>query len=167
MDTAAESGGVLSFAEAYELVRTLCRRSLERQSRQTEEVPLLQGLGRVLASRVVADRDLPPFPRATRDGYAVRAADLRPAMRTTRVAADPSPAMMAGGPQNPVPALLRIVGQVKAGDRYDLPVAAGEAVEIMTGAAVPQGADAVVMVEHTERKVSETHHKGHEETQCT
>src|SRR5215470_7430004 len=110
MDTAAQSAGVLSFQEAYELVRTLCRRSLERQGRHAEEVPLLQGLGRVLAGPVVADRDLPPFPRATRDGYAVKAADLRA-----------------------MPVVLRIVGQVKAGDNYDLPVASGEAVEIMTG----------------------------------
>ncbi|HKR97635.1 MAG TPA: gephyrin-like molybdotransferase Glp, partial [Candidatus Angelobacter sp.] len=77
-----------------------------------------------------ADRDFPPFPRSTRDGYAVRAADLN---------------------QNGS-ALLRVVGQIKAGDSYDLPVASGEAVEIMTGAAVPQGADTVVMVEYTMRK---------------
>jgi molybdopterin molybdotransferase len=61
---------------------------------------------------------------------------------------------------------LRVVGQVRAGDSYDLPVASGEAVEIMTGAAVPAGADAVVMVEYTERKsVPEIDRKGREGTQ--
>ncbi|MGB8132362.1 MAG: gephyrin-like molybdotransferase Glp, partial [Candidatus Angelobacter sp.] len=91
---------------------------------------------------VKADRDFPPFPRATRDGFAVRADDL------------------AGGLT-----LLRVVGQVRAGDSYDLPVASGEAVEIMTGAAVPVGADAVVMVEYTERKTQELNHEGHEGAQ--
>jgi molybdopterin molybdotransferase len=157
MDTAAQSAGVFSFEEAYELVQAHCRRSLERQGRHAEEVPLLQGLGRVLAGPVVADRDFPPFPRATRDGFAVKAEDLRPASRTARVAADAEPHM---------PVRLRIVGQVKAGDSYDLPVASGEAVEIMTGASVPQGADAVVMVENTERTVlSESHRKAREGTE--
>src|SRR5438270_4961091 len=130
MHSPAQSAGILSFAEAYEAVRAYCRRIQASRHFQAEEVPLLQALGRVLAEPVLADRDFPPFPRATRDGYAVRAADL----------------------ERDEPALLRVVGQVKAGDSYDLPVASGEAVEIMTGAAMPQGADAVVMVEYTERK---------------
>src|SRR5947209_4117183 len=144
MHSPAQSAGILSFAEAYEAVRAYCRRIQASRHFQAEEVPLLQALGRVLAEPVLADRDFPPFPRATRDGYAVRAADL----------------------ERDGPALLRVVGQVKAGDSYDLPVASGEAVEIMTGAAVPQGADAVVMVEYTERKsVTEIDRKGREGTQ--
>jgi molybdopterin molybdotransferase len=139
MNTAAQSAGVLSFEDAYEVVREYCRRILKAADRQTEEILLLQGLGRVLAEPVVADRDFPPFPRATRDGFAVRAEDLASGLT-----------------------LLRVVGQVRAGDTYDLPVASGEAVEIMTGAAVPVGADAVVMVEYTERKSKEINHKGHE-----
>ncbi len=127
----------MSFNEAHATVAAYCRRILERQF-QTEEVPLLQSLGRVLAEPVLADRDFPPFPRATRDGYAVHVADLNQFN----------------------PALLRVVGQVKAGDSYDLPVASGEAVEIMTGAPVPQGADAVVMVEHTK-----AHSEGPEQTE--
>jgi molybdopterin molybdotransferase len=111
------------------VVREHCRKILQSGDAQSEEVLLLQALGRVLAEPVVADRDLPPFPRATRDGFAVRAQDLQNGTTT-----------------------LRVVGQVRAGDTYDLPLASGEAVEIMTGAAVPTGADAVVMVEHTERK---------------
>lgn len=139
MNTAAQSAGVLSFEAAYELVREHCRKILQSGKVQSEEVLLLQALGRVLSEPVIADRDLPPFPRATRDGFALRAQDLQNGMTT-----------------------LRVVGQVRAGDTYDLPIASGEAVEIMTGAAVPAGADAVVMVEYTERKISETNHKGHE-----
>ncbi|HZD93194.1 MAG TPA: hypothetical protein VE133_03010, partial [Candidatus Sulfotelmatobacter sp.] len=131
MNSAAQSAGVLTFAEAYEAVQEYCR-MLEQRQPQFVEVPLLQALGRVLAEPVLADRDFPPFPRATRDGYAIRSADLT----------------------SDGTASLRVVGQVKAGDSYDLPLSSGEAVEIMTGAGVPQGADAVVMVEYTERKSS-------------
>jgi len=133
MNTAAQTAGVLSFEEASEAVRSHCQGLLTRPGHKAEEVSLLQALGRVLAEPVLADRDLPPFPRSTRDGFAVRAADLK----------------QDGA------ALLRVVGLVRAGDSYDLPVASGEAVEIMTGAAVPQGADTVVMVEYTERKAPE------------
>jgi molybdopterin molybdotransferase len=92
-------------------------------------VDLLAGLGRVLAEGILADRDFPPFDRATRDGYAVRAADLAE-----------------------VPARLEVVGEVKAGDWPEpgvCSVGRGQAVGIMTGAPLPAGADAVVMVEHT------------------
>src|SRR5207253_22026 len=90
---------------------------------------LLAGLGRVLAEEILADRDFPPFARTTRDGYAVRATDL----------AD-------------VPARLEVVGEVKAGDWPEpglCSVGRGQAVGIMTGAPLPAGADAVVMVEYT------------------
>ena len=80
----------------------------------------------MLAARVVADRDYPPFDRSTRDGFAVRSAD----------------AASAG-------ATLRRVGEIKAGSSYDRTVGAGECVQIMTGAPVPAGADAVVMIEFT------------------
>jgi molybdopterin molybdotransferase len=92
-------------------------------------VDLLAGLGRVLAESIVADRDFPSFARATRDGYAVQAADSAK-----------------------VPARLKLVGEVKAGDWPEpgtCAVARGQAVAIMTGAPLPAGADAVVMVEHT------------------
>jgi len=92
----------------------------------TETVPLIESAGRVLAEDIRADRDYPPFARSARDGFAVRAADL--------------------------PGELRIIGEVRAGEVFTSAVAAGEAVEIMTGAPMPEGADAVVMVEHTERQ---------------
>ena len=134
--------GVLSFEDAYALVREYCRQILQAEQPQSEQVPLSLAMGRILAEPVPADRDFPPFPRATRDGYAVRAADLKQGTTT-----------------------LHVVAQVRAGQSYDLPVAAGEAVEIMTGAVVPAGADAVVMVEYTERKTAEASHEEHAETQ--
>ena len=90
-----------------------------------ETVALECAAGRVLAEEIRADRDFPALARSVRDGFAVRARD--------------------------VPGTLRVIGEVRAGDRFDGAIAAGEAVEIMTGAPVPHGADAVVMVEHTTR----------------
>jgi molybdopterin molybdotransferase len=81
--------------------------------------------GRVLAEDILADRDYPPFARSARDGFAVRAADL--------------------------PGDLRVTGEVRAGEVFEGAVMTGEAVEIMTGAPLPSGADAVVMIEHTRR----------------
>lgn len=95
----------------------------------TESVSLLESAGRVLAVDVAADRDYPPFPRSTRDGFAVRAAEL-----------------------SAVPAALRRLGEIRAGEEFQGSVGTGECVQIMTGAPVPQGADAVVMIEHTESK---------------
>lgn len=117
---------VLSFVEARCVVETQAR-SLAPVGR--ENVDLLHSNGRVLAEDLLADRDLPPFPRATRDGYAVRAADL-----------------------TSLPARLAVVGEVRAGSPLgSLTVGAGQAAEIMTGAPVPEGADAAVMVEYTRR----------------
>ncbi len=88
----------------------------------TEEVNLLDAAGRVLAENVVADRDYPATARSVRDGFAVRAANL--------------------------PGELRVIGEVRAGESFAGEVHGGEAVEIMTGAPLPRGADCVVMVEH-------------------
>jgi molybdopterin molybdotransferase len=89
---------------------------------------LEEALGRVLAGTVLADRDQPGFDRSTRDGFAVRAAEV------------------ASG------ASLRVMGQVRAGDLWaGERLKAGEAISIMTGAPLPAGADAVLMVEHVER----------------
>jgi molybdopterin molybdotransferase len=83
-------------------------------------------LGRVLAEDVAADHDLPPFDRAAMDGYAVRAADAASA-----------------------PAVLDVIGLVRAGQAAGRVVSAGQAVQVMTGAPVPAGASAVVPVEKT------------------
>ncbi len=87
-----------------------------------ETVPLGEAAGRVLAETVFADRDYPPEPRSMRDGYALRAAGT--------------------------PGEFEILGEVRAGEPCRFTVGPGQAVEIMTGASVPQGADAVVMLEH-------------------
>jgi molybdopterin molybdotransferase len=127
---------VLKFQQARETVIAQVKAHLGAQEGAelrllpTETVPLFESLGRVLAKPVHADRDFPPFPRSTRDGFAVRSAD---------VVAD-------------VPALaarLRRIGEAKAGEAFTGTVGPMECVEIMTGASVPSGADAVVMVEHT------------------
>ena len=85
--------------------------------------------GRAPREPVCADRDLPPFPRATRDGFALRSKDL-----------------------SSLPVELKLIGLVKAGSEFTGTVQAGECVEIMTGAPVPDGADAVVMIEHTSQR---------------
>jgi molybdopterin molybdotransferase len=117
---------VLSFEDA--------RRVVEEQAAlvsagAVESVDLLAAAGRVLAEPVLADRDLPPFPRSTRDGYAVRSTDL-----------------------SQLPTTLDVIGEIKAGANLEqIPpnVGTGQTVSIMTGAPVPAGADAVVMVEYT------------------
>jgi molybdenum cofactor synthesis domain-containing protein len=91
-----------------------------------EDVLLEHAVGRVLAEDVASDLDLPPFDRAMMDGYALRAED-------TGVA----------------PARLVVAGQVRAGQHFDGVVQPGQAVQIMTGAPVPPGADAVQQVEKT------------------
>lgn len=97
-----------------------------------EAIPLDLAAGRVLAKDIVADRDYPPFDRAARDGFAVRSGDIAT-----------------------VPARLRVIGETRAGEASRYRVNSGEAVEIMTGAPGPQGADCVVMVEYTRREGSD------------
>jgi molybdopterin molybdotransferase len=91
----------------------------------SEEAALDCAAGRVLAEDIAADRDMPAVARSVRDGFAVHADD--------------------------VPGELAVVGEVRAGERFAGSVGRGQAVEIMTGAPIPAGADAVVMVEHTRR----------------
>lgn len=109
----------LTFIEARRLVLD---RLADAPKPELEQIPLDNALGRVLAQPLHADRDAPPVDRSMRDGFAVRAADL--------------------------PGVLDIIGEVAAGGVFEGTVAPGQAVEIMTGAPVPEGADAVVMVEH-------------------
>jgi molybdopterin molybdotransferase len=96
----------------------------------SELVPLQASGGRRLAQTIVASSDWPPFARSGLDGYAVRAADIA-----------------AASPEQP--ATLRVVDSVAAGELALAAVKKGTAVRIMTGAAVPEGADAVVMLEQT------------------
>ena len=115
----------LPYGEAAAVVAAEAERLLGQQ-RGEETLPLLEAAGRVLRELVAADRDQPPFARATRDGFAARAEDWQRGAL-------------------PVAGLLR-AGEVWAG-RLD----AGTCLEIMTGAPVPAGADCVVMIEHVVR----------------
>lgn len=94
----------------------------------TERTPLLESLGLVLAEEIVADIPIPPFSNSAVDGYAVRAEDTVGADR-----------------QRPV--VLREAGEIPAGQVSQESVATGTAVRIMTGAPIPPGADALVMIE--------------------
>jgi molybdopterin molybdotransferase len=119
---------IVSFEQARHLVEEHAA-SLRPQGK--ELVELLDSPRQILAEPVLADRNFPPFPRATRDGYAVRAADLAK-----------------------LPATLKVVGEIKAGPAEDavLTIEPGQAAAIMTGAPAPPGSDAVVMVEYTSRE---------------
>jgi molybdopterin molybdotransferase len=129
-----DSPSVLSFEEARRVVQeqaNTIRLHTTGAAGATETADLLAAAGRVLADPVVADRDIPPFPRSTRDGYAVRSGDL-----------------------SQLPATLEIIGEIRAGENPNsLParIYPGQVVSIMTGAPVPADADAVVMVEYTSR----------------
>ena len=125
----SDQSSVLSFEEARRVVEEHAARVALPA---TEQLDLLAASGRVNAQPLLADRDIPPFPRSTRDGYALQAASL-----------------------SQIPAALHVIGEIKAGQKPDrLPshVDSGQAVSIMTGAPVPTGADAVVMVEYTSRQ---------------
>jgi len=93
-----------------------------------EQVAVSEAAGRVLAEDVAARRTQPPFPASAMDGYAARCADLKN-----------------------IPAKLKVVGNVPAGQAYGKTLKSGEAVRIFTGAPVPEGADCIVIQEDTER----------------
>jgi molybdenum cofactor synthesis domain-containing protein len=97
-----------------------------------EKVPLLEANGRVIAEDVTAKIDIPPFSRSTVDGYAVKSKDTF-------------------GADEKNPATLKVCGAVPIGKMPKIKVTKLAAAEIVTGAPIPNGADAVVMVEHTER----------------
>ena len=97
----------------------------------TESLPLTQSLNRVLAQNIQSEINLPPFPNSSMDGYALRSANSREASS-----------------HNPVQ--LRVIMDIPAGYFPDHAIADGEAARIMTGAPVPQGADAVIPVEDTD-----------------
>jgi len=110
----------LTFEQARQCV--VSKVTETRVSPRTEQVSLSEAAGRVLAEPISADRDYPTVSRSARDGFAVRAADL--------------------------PGEFVIIGEVRAGESFAGEVQPGQAVEIMTGAPVPPGADCVVMIEH-------------------
>lgn len=116
---------LLSYAEAGVCVARHAKR-IARSKPAAERVKLAASAGRVLAETLRADTDQPPFARSTRDGYACRATEIS----THRS--------------------LAVSGSTHAGDAPAGPLARGTVWEIMTGAPIPRGADAVVMLEHVE-----------------
>lgn len=113
----------MTFPEARALVLKQVRHNVKLPA--VEFISLDDAPNRILAAEAAADRDYPPFHRATRDGFAVRSEDL--------------------------PGEFEVVGESKAGARFEGAAGSRQAVEIMTGAPVPEGVDAIVMVEHVTR----------------
>ena len=115
--------GPLEFGEARRIVIETVRALALPQT--TETVSLDDANGRILAEELAADRDYPTLDRSLRDGFAIHF--------------------------NDAPGVLKVRGEVRAGEAEKAPLEVGEALEIMTGAPVPAGADAVVMVENVKR----------------
>jgi molybdopterin molybdotransferase len=122
---------MLAFEQALATVRE--KITAVQPMAAVEVLPLASVRGRILAEELIADRDYPPFHRSTRDGFAVRVSEV----------AKP-------------PVALEVVGLARAGEPYTANLAGrvGCAVEIMTGAPLPEGTDAVVMIEHTREAAS-------------
>jgi molybdenum cofactor synthesis domain-containing protein len=117
----------MTFDEAKKVISE----QLKPEALGEEEISLLEAYNRVLKENVVSTLDIPPFNRSTVDGYAVEAADTF-------------------GAEEKQPAKLKLCGAVNVGETPKISVEKGEAAEIVTGAPVPDGADAVVMVEDTD-----------------
>jgi molybdopterin molybdotransferase len=115
-----------SYEEAAAVVARYAAR-LEHRVPAVERVPLALAGGRVMAQELAADQDQPPFTRSTRDGFACRASEAS------------------------AHAWLSLAGSIRAGEALPKSLAPGAALEIMTGAPVPEGADCVAMLEHVER----------------
>ncbi len=108
-----------------------CLQQQVQPIRKTQSLPLLSATGRILAQEGRAMMDQPPFPRSPLDGYAVRGQDTAKAKKEA-------------------PVCLQVVGKVCAGEVFPGQVKAGEAVRIMTGAPIPQGADTVIRQEDSD-----------------
>jgi molybdenum cofactor synthesis domain-containing protein len=100
---------------------------------ETEKIPIQESVGRVLASDIIAGFNVPPFDRASMDGYAVRALETQGASKAS-------------------PVSLKLIGEQHTGEIFEGKVGYGECLEIATGSPMPDGADSVVMVEYTELK---------------
>ena len=121
------SSDLPSYEQAASIVAERARSIARERRLRIERMELAHAAGRILAAPLLADDDLPPFPRSTRDGYACRASDA-----SAHIA-------------------LPVAGLTHAGEAPGGPLPAASAWEIMTGAPVPAGADCVVMLEHVEK----------------
>jgi len=113
------------------------------QRLDAESVSIERALGRVLAEDVISNRNHPPYDVSAMDGYAIRFADVKGATKDS-------------------PVTLNVVDDIRAGTAPKCPVCAGEASMIMTGAPVPEGADAVIRVEDTSRRSHKGRHSKQE-----
>jgi len=120
----------------YEEAKILIQETFKPKPLGTGQTALLEAHNRVLAQDAISKLDIPPFNRSTVDGYAVKAQDT------------------FGADENQ-PVKLQVCGMVSIGELPKVTVSKGEAAEIVTGAPIPEGADAVVMVEDTEREDDE------------
>ena len=114
----------------YEDALSLCLESVPKQNTAVETVALKNSLGRILRQDVESDIAIPPFSKSTMDGYAVKSEDVHPATR-----------------DNPV--RLKVIDEIPAGSMSEKTVKTGQAARIMTGAPVPEGADAIITIENT------------------
>jgi len=117
----------------YNEAKNIISQTLKPKPVGTQEIPLLEAHNRVLAQDVTSTLDIPPFNRSIVDGYAVQAQDTY-------------------GAEENQPAKITICGTVNIGEIPQVTVAKGEAAEIVTGAPVPEGADAIVMIEDTNKE---------------
>ena len=125
---------LLTLDEAQQVIQ----RHFKSKPLGVEEIPLLEAHNRVLAEDVTATLNIPPFNRSTVDGYAVKAEDTF-------------------GAEESKPRKLKFCGTVNVGEPPKIKVTQGTAAEIVTGAPIPEGADAVVMVEHTTQENDEVY----------
>ncbi len=124
----AELFKLMSVEQAWEVFKN----NISLPGLRKEEVHVLNALGRVLAEDIKSEVNVPDFSRSTMDGYAVRARDTF-------------------GASEAMPAMLEMAGEVLMGRPAVIPVRPGQTVKIATGGMLPDGADAVVMVEYTEQ----------------
>lgn len=123
-------GGFLDLVTPQQCLLQLAE-TIKVEPRGTEVLPFYDSLGRVIARPVVAPTDLPAFDRSTVDGFAVRAADTAGASET-------------------LPGYLQVIGEILMGETAQMVLRPGQAAKIATGGMLPDGADAVLMVEYTE-----------------
>jgi len=119
---------MIPIARGIEIVQSVAAEKERPDRMPAESVPLSAAMHRILREDVAADADSPPFDKAIRDGFAVRWQDV-----------------------SQTPAVLEVIAESRAGKAAGIELRPGACCEIMTGAPLPAGADAVVMVEHTER----------------
>ena len=124
---------VVSLEQAFRITQT----EFSAYETASEKINISDCLGRVLSEDIVSTENIPPFNRSTVDGYAVLSSDTF-------------------GAGESIPSMLHIEGEVLMGEKAEGTVSSGECIKISTGGMLPEGADSVVMVEHTERMIDDT-----------